>query len=275
MKVESYPHIVAAFQQSEAGQSLQGIFRWSAFRTGETDLTWRQTLGATANDFAHGQLMYGIARRFLEYEPDRFSSIQQELFLHGVICHDWGEALINDSGVGDISAQVKTAAEEKIESIIARQAIASLNLPLEIKIDLLAGYAQVVEGGDPQLHHAFKALEKAEYVITAMKVYQSGKRMNEQGIATIENEIPLIARVLVIDLAKVLDVYIAEYPNSLGVHFYKSGPLIDEMLEYVYPWLQATKEWAGKPVDHEELASSFLEKWTQFKETFQHAQKTE
>ncbi len=268
MRVEHYQSILNTFQGTEAGRSLQNIFRWSTFRNGESDQLWSEALGATANDFTHGQLMYGIARSFLRHEPDRFTTEQQQTFLNGVICHDWGEAIINGNGVGDVSAQTKTDMVEKEESVIARLAINALNLPSATKLQLLTGYVDVVEGLDPQLHHAFKALEKSEYVITAMKLYQNCRRMNKNGKVGIDQEIPMIGRVLVIDLGKVLDLYAPTYLRSLGVLFYTAAPLIDEMFAYVHPWLLESKEWGGKPVDHATLAKNFSAKWSAFKAGF-------
>lgn len=266
VKLESYSEIMAALKASEAGKSLQNTYRWSSFRMDESDRLWREILGATAQDFSHGQLMYGIARSFLEYEPFRFSPEQQTVFMFGVLSHDWGEAILDGKGVGDVSAQVKTSAIELEESVIARQVIASLMLPGLLKQRLSDGYSKVVEGRDQKLHHAFKALEKTEYVITATKVYQNCQCLRAQGRSTIQQELPLVGRVLIFDLSKVLDMFIPEYHQSIGTYFHNQECLIDEMLDYSLPWLKETKSWLAKPVDHAGFAESFEKKWNTFKQ---------
>ncbi|EKD57765.1 MAG: hypothetical protein ACD_57C00153G0001 [uncultured bacterium] len=101
-----------------------------------------------------------------------------------------------------------------------------------------------------------------------MKVFQNGQRLRAQGKNGIDLEQPLVGRVLVYDLAKVLDLYVSEYPRSLGAFFYNSQALIDEMIDYARPWLEVNSTWAGKPVDHSKLAAEFVQKWVQFKENF-------
>jgi len=267
MKIETYAEVIEALDASEAGRSLRNIYRWSTFRQGESDELWREALGITAVDFSHGQLMYEIGRSFLRLEMERFSPEKERLFLSGILCHDWGEAILNGRGVGDVSAQIKTRKVEVEESLIARQVIASLSLPASVKGELLDGYEQVVEGGDEELYEAFRALEKMEYVMTAMKVYQFCRRQKARNIAGIASEVPLIGRVLVIDLSKILDVYVPKFPNSIGRFFRNQSGLIDDMFKFCYPWLAETKEWYGKPIDHAQLAMNFSAKWAVFKET--------
>lgn len=263
-KLESYSAIMSAFGESEAGVSLKNTYRWSTFRGRESNQFWEWMLGVTANDFKHGKLMYGIAISFLHLEPGRFSSARQETFLFGILCHDWGEAIIDGKGVGDVSAQIKTDKVERKESIIARRVIRSLSLPSDIKKKLLNGYEQVVDGKDEELHLAFKALEKMEYFVTALKVFQRCKQLHAKGGAGIEQELPFVGRVLVYDLSKILDVYVPGYP-SIGAYLQNISGLVDEMFEFTLPWLNSTTSWMDKPVDHAKLARDFKQKWDAFK----------
>lgn len=265
--LETFSAIMEAFGRSEAGQSLKEIIRWSALRLDESDEVFTKRLGVTSIDFKHGMLMYHIARTFLKYEPHRFSQEEQNIFLHGILNHDWGEAVINGEGIGDINAHFKTADNEKVESRMARIAIASLELPEEIKNALLMGYEQVVEGKHPQLQHAFKGLEKAEYVMTAMKVYQNNKRAKAAGEPILKNEEPLIGRVLVIELTKLLREYAPVYPDSIGMYLYNCRDLLEEMFEFSKPWLLTHDAWMGKLVDHPRLVAELTEEWDKFKET--------
>ncbi len=266
MHKEIYAEIKNALANSEAGISLQNTLRWSEYRNGETEREWIVKVGITGQDFLHTMvLMPGIAKAFLEHEGDRFTPAEKETLSYGIVSHDWGEAKINGRGVGDVSAMIKSMKDEKVESWVARRVITSLDLPENIKGKLLDGYAQVVEGGNPKLYDAFKALERSEYVITAMKAYVNCKRLNALGKPGIKNEEALVGRVLIINLAKVLDEHVPNYPNSIGLMFKRVAPLIDDMFAHSLPWLSENPEWQGKRVDHKALAEAFMVKWEAFK----------
>jgi hypothetical protein len=264
--LEPYAQIYAAIFKSKAGESLRNTYRWSDFRTDETDEKWYDALGETAEDFSHGWLMYQYGIDFLSREKGRFTKSQEKTFLLGLVVHDWGEVIIDGvDSVGDIKADLKTIDEEKKESIIARLVIESLDLPQNIKDSLVRAYEQVVEGQDPELHKYFKALEKSEYVFTAMRVFNDGEWNRQIGRAGIKNEEPFVGRVLIFDLAKVLDVHAPDYPDSIGAYIYEKADLIDQMFAHALPWLTQNKEWNEKPVDHKALAESFKAKWENFK----------
>lgn len=265
MRLEAYPQIKSALAESAAGKSLQKILRWTQFRTNESKKKWREAVGATGQVLTHSDLFYHHGPSFLKRENGRFTNSEQVTFLFGLSLHDIGESTNFESSIGDVGAYMKTSADEKREFKIAHLAIDSLNLPEETKLKLHDSYKKVVEGEDPKLHHAFKALEKTEYVLTAMKVYQNGKRMRAEGKRPLKYEAALVGRVLVYDLTKVLDVYAPAYPNSIGLLFKNAAPLIDEMFTYSLPWLEANTEWRGKAVDHKALAETFKTKWEAFK----------
>ncbi len=267
-QIPHYSKIHSAFENSEAAASLKSIYRWSTFRVNETDEEWREALGPTAIDYEHGYLMVDLAVDFLAHEKDRFTEPQQRKFLLGIMLHDFGESILkgNDDSIGDVSAQIKTTEHEKKESIIARVVINSLDLDESIKEEMITAYHDVVEGGDPELNKYFKAIEKSEYVLTAMQVYLHGKWQRSIGKKGIENEIPLVGRVLVKDLPKVLENYAKEYP-SIASRFRSDSKLIDEMFAHTLPWLKTAKEWAKMPEDHESLANNFEKVWKDFKKT--------
>lgn len=262
MRIENYSKIKEALSSSPAGESLKSIYRWSGngFRNSQSDKEWSRIMGATAQDFTHGELMYHIARDFCEREYV-FTPRQERIFLFGVIVHDWGEAIIDKNSIGDISAQIKTKANEKQEGVVFREVIKKIKIDRRTRRELLNGYIQTVESGDHVLNYAFKALEKTEYVITAMKAYQNCKR---HGIE-LPTLAPLVGRVLTIDLTSILDNHAEKYPYSIGLLFKNSQKLIDEMYEFSRPWLIANMEWYGKAVDHPALAVAFEEKWNNFK----------
>lgn len=262
MRIERFFEIKRALADSPAGKSLKEIYRWSGngFRNGQTNDEWTRLLGATAQDFTHGELMYRIAEDFCDKEKG-FNPEEQETLLYGIIAHDWGEAMISKDAVGDVSAAQKTSKDEEKESVIFRKALKSLKLDAEIKNKLLNGYEQVVEGQNPKLNIAFKALEKSEYVITAMKAYRNCHRL---GIK-LDTLAPLVGRVLAIDLGKVIDVYAPQFPNSIGQFFKSYSNLIDQMFVFSRPWLETHQEWFGKQWNHPELAATFASKWEAFK----------
>lgn len=265
MSVEAYPQIKQALTESGAGKSLKKIYRWQQFRTNESNKKWREALGATGQVLTHLDLFYHLGSHFSNCEDGRFTTDERETFLFGLTLHDIGESTNFDLSVGDIGAYMKTSADEKKEFKIAHIAIDSLGLPQEVKSKLHDSFRDVIEGKNPKLHNAFKALEKTEYVLTAMKVYQNGKRMRELGKKPLRHEAPLVGRVLVYDLAKVLDVYAPAYPASIGMLFSRTESLIDEMFAYSRSWLETALEWRGKPTDHPALAKEFEEKWNAFK----------
>lgn len=255
-----------ALEASEAGASLKNTYRWKEhFHTDETPEQWHAIFGATGQVFTHSKLFYGLMEQMVAAENGRFTPPKQDTLLNGTAPHDTGEAKINGKGIGDISAQDKTDADEKKEVVIARRVINSLNLPATSRTRLLEGYNQVVVGRDPELNLPFKALEKSEYVLTAMKVYQNCEKLKRQGLPALKLEQALVGRVLVKDLAKVLDVYIPQFPRSIGAIFKAGAPLIDEMFAYSLPWLMSNDTWKGKPEDHPRLAAEFKTKWEAFK----------
>lgn len=263
MSAEFFPEFIKALEKSEAGASLKETYRWSQFRTTESNETWRKYYGATGQVFTHGIIFFNDARWFLRREGGRFTGNEAEIFLLGIATHDIGEAKINGKGVGDIGSYIKTATDEKREEKIAHKVIRLLDLPQETKDSLLNGYKNVVEGENPKLNQAFKALETSEYVFTAIKVYLNNKRL--RGIPALERVEAMVGRVLVYDLAKVLDLYAPLFPNSIGKFFHDNECLIDEMYAYSLPWLSTHTEWNGKNVDHKALAEAFKVKWEAFK----------
>lgn len=268
MSSEYFPKFKEALKNSEAGTSLLNTYRWeSHFRTNESNETWRDVFGATGQVFTHSVLFYHLSEWFLQKEKGRFTPEKEELFLYGTGPHDTGEAKLNGRGVGDISAQVKTEEDEKQESKMAKRVIKSLKIPEAMKEKLKYGYDQVVNGKNAELHQAFKALEKTEYVLTAMKVFQNNRKLETQGRNRLDPEMEkaLVGRVLVFDLAKVLTVYAPAYPKSIGETIKCAVPLIDTMFEFSLDWLNSNSEWKGKEVDHKKLADEFKIKWEAFK----------
>jgi len=256
--------IATALSLTKAGESLATTYRWSAFRSKESDSDWREILGATAIDISHGELMYQIGRNFLKSEKGRYSPEQEETFLYGLLVHDYGEAIIDGKGIGDVSTQIKTKAHETAEISIAKQVIYSLPLDDELIEKLIYSYEQVVEGGDPELQAAFKALEKTEYVMTALKTYQNCRTRELRGRSGVTLEQAMVGRVLIMDLAKILETHALAFPNSIGEYIRSMEEVIDEAYDYSKPWL-LSNGWRNT-TDHTELCAAFEKKWAAFKD---------
>lgn len=257
--------IKTALEKSEAGKSLSETYRWGQFRKDETDEQWMGILGSTGRVDSHMRLFSKYTRAFAAMENGRFTEEAKEIFLDGIDNHDIGEAKINGMGIGDISAQIKTSADEKKESVMARKVISTLNVPQKLKDKMWYAYDQVVNGKNTELNQSFKALETTEYVLTAMNVYKNCRRLEAQGKPGLALEDALVGRVLVINLAKVLDVYVPLYPNSIGLFFKTNSSLIDKMIEHSSSWLNSNNKWMDKEVNHKELLEKFNIKWEAFK----------
>ena len=255
--------LATALRSTKAGDSLASTYRWSLFRTDETNSDWREILGATAIDISHGELMYQIGRNFLKLEEGRYTPQQEETLLYGILVHDFGEAIIDGNGIGDVSAQIKTKEHEAIEVNIAKLVISTLPLEDELIEKLIYSYEQVVEGGDPELQQAFKALEKTEYVMTALKAFQNCRRREVEGKSGVTLEKAMVGRVIVIDLPKVLDIHTVAYPNSIGRYVRSMDDVIDEAYEYSQDWLR-NNGWRNT-ADHVALCDQFEQKWAAFK----------
>lgn len=267
-KIEQYLPIMQAFKTSKACESLGTTYRWSTFRDDESDEYWHRLLGATGRVDTHGKLMYQIARLFLKHENSKhelFSPDDEQIFLNGLLVHDWGEAVINGKGVGDVSAPHKTESDQKVESDIARRVIDSLDLPDDDKNMLITGYEQVVEAVNPQMYEAFRALEETEYVLTAMKVFQRCRERELVGLPGAKLELPLIGRVLVINLSNVLERHVPKFPNSIGRLFVEAAGLIDQMYAYSEGWLMENESWREEWGNQPELAQVFVQRWEAFK----------
>lgn len=249
--------ILTALRQTPAGESLTTLYRWSFFRKQESNDDWRDVLGATAIDFSHGQVMYGVGRTFLSHEQGRFTPEREKTFLLGLLTHDFGEATVEGiESVGDVPAIFKTSDDERKESVVAREVIRRLDVDDETRASLWFAYEQVVEGKDQELHDAFRALERTEYLMTALKVFQNGNRRRAEGKEGIQQERLLVGRVLVKDIPVILTEYVPQYPDSIGMYLKTVAPIIDEAYA-------ATK---SKLVEEGVPTETFEAAWQRFKD---------
>lgn len=251
--------IFTAVKKHPAGASLKKIERYDNFREGESVKVWREVLGASANTLEHSELFTGIVLSLIKEEGDRYSMEERRKLVLGAVVHDFGEAFINGDGVGDIAWYLKTDETDKKEAEIAHRVISGLDVPDELKEDLHTIYKEVVEGENEKLHLAFKALEKTEYFMTAMKVYQNCRKREGEGKKIIKNEKDMVGKIIVNNLQNNLEVYVEEFPNSIGKYIERMIPVVDEAYAFTKPHLQSLEEYREK-------TKIFEKTWAEFKE---------
>jgi len=66
--------------------------------------------------------------------------MEQETLLLAALCHDFGEAILDDKSVGDVPAPKKKAQDEKIEQRVFRQVLKSLKLNPKLKVKMWKSY---------------------------------------------------------------------------------------------------------------------------------------
>lgn len=208
--------IQLAIRQSPLGEKLSQIDRWQRFRTNETKQEWLELLGPTAVVLSHQEYFVDFVSAWVN---GLSQNMQRQLILATSV-HDLGEAQI-----GDIASPDKKPSDEVIEIDFALKAILSLPLDHGLIEELVLSYESAVRGDDEVLHLLFKALEKTEYLDTAIHVYgslQSGKDMEKGWI--------MISRVLALDLPKIIH-YAELLPNIVGQFLLAHVDKIDEMFE--------------------------------------------
>jgi hypothetical protein len=205
-----------AIRNSPVGDQLSKIERWQKFRSNETLDEWIDLLGPTAVVLTHQE-------HFLEFVLFWIKNLDEPTlrqFSLAASVHDMGEAKL-----GDIASTEKTVADELKEVDFALEAILSLPLDHPLILELLHSYQEVVKGDNESLHYIFKALERTEYLNTAIHLFEklaSGKEM-EKGWS-------MIARVLSFDFPKVIN-YAESLPNIVGEYLATNRELIEQMFE--------------------------------------------
>ncbi len=242
------PEIQAAIRNSPIGEKLGSIVRWTKFRTdiqsgGETLEQWIELLGPTAIVLTHQEYFVDFVMLF----SDLIDSDIIELFMLATAIHDIGEA-----ANGDISAQVKSVADDQAEIVAAQSLIMKLKVNLECVDQLLFAYNQVIAGEDQELHALFKTFERLEYLDTGMHV---AKQLNAGH--TMQLGWYLVAKVLAMDLSKIF-IYRKTHPT-----------IVDRYLENNFQIIESSFQQSAIAVD-ETFGAKFLdaqESWQAWKLT--------
>ncbi len=181
--------IYKALIHTPAGKSLRASLRYSPFRHNEEDKGhWRKMLGPSAITYSHMKHVYKLTKRALLHEQKishkLFSRMEQETLLLAALCHDFGEAILDDKSVGDVPAPKKRALDEKIEQRVFKQVLKSLNLNSKLKSKMWMSYREVCHNKKSRLYKFFHFIEHIDYMDTGLTTYKnlaSGKNKLKRG----------------------------------------------------------------------------------------------
>lgn len=197
--------IFAALRKTSAGRSLQRMLRFGLYKDPkETSVHWKKILGPSAATYTHMQYLYYFLSNFLKNElsrdPALFNREKQRVLLMASSCHDFGEAIIDGEGIGDIAAPLKNKKHEEKEREMFERVLGLLKLDKNIISELKEAYQNVVVENSSHLHRFFRAVEKTEYIDTILKTYKkctNGYKLVNQKL--------LIRQVLSYDLPFVIE----------------------------------------------------------------------
>lgn len=143
--------IFSALKKTPAGQSLRTTPRFNLFKDSEPLSHWRSVLGPSAVTYSHMKFVHKITMRFLKDEVaadhEKFTINDRQTLLLAAACHDFGEAIIDDNGIGDIALIFKNKKHEEIERKVFIQVLDLMDLDKSLKRNLIDSYAKVVGGG--------------------------------------------------------------------------------------------------------------------------------
>lgn len=175
--------IFQALARTPGGKYLKTAVRYNMYREPhETVKFWRSVLGPTAITFSHMKHMYKITKSLmnveLQHNPLKFTSEEQRKLLIGVACHDYGEAIIDGEGCGDISFVFKTGDSVSTEEAMCNKVLDSLPIDEALKHEMGHAYHEVVMNEQSDLFKFFRDVEQTEYLMAAMNVYNVGRMQN-------------------------------------------------------------------------------------------------
>lgn len=233
-----FEKIAKALEKSDAGKSLKRTERWSVFRADESSKLWREIVGEAANVYEHSLAFFRLGEDFIKLE-EKILPKDREIFLYSLICHDFGEAIIDGKGVGDVASFKKDKKTEGLEREIAKKVIKSLKLNEQVKKRLNCAYDLVITGRNKKLNFAFKALERVDYAFTAIYVFEKCREREKKNLAVIKHESDLVGRVFARDLAYVLNECVNHFVNSIGHMLKKKSGVIESIYDHIYPYAKS------------------------------------
>lgn len=187
-------------------------------------------LGPSAITYSHMKHVYNLTLKALKQElkisPKRFSKSEQETLLLASLCHDFGEALIDNDSVGDVPAPKKNAQHDKVEQRVFKQVLESLELNLKLKTKMWKAYYEVCHDKNSPLYAFFHFIEHIDYMDTGLTTYKnlaSGKNKLKRGKH-------LIGQILVFSIPVLAN---SDHNHNSAHHFTRTRQVeIHEMFKY-------------------------------------------
>jgi hypothetical protein len=178
--------------------------RYARFQTDESAEEWAMLLGPDVIPRTHVEVTAQIAQELVDaYErhDKPLAQKNKQLLITAAWVHDWGELILDEDSIGDISFDQKTADHEQIEIAIFDRAISELADGEEKEL-LRRAYHEVVVHTGSHLSVLLNIVERVGYLRTCIRTFEgrSGKRItNWRGMVgnILANQIiPLLAYAL-------------------------------------------------------------------------------
>ena len=202
---------------------LTSVVRYNRYRSDETIGEWVRLLGPDALALTHPHqsalTTHDLVITQEAYGQPFGSALRNALYTAPWI-HDFGELELEGKGVGDVSFDKKTEADERVEIEIFDTVMNALATPPE-RQDLSDIYRTIAMDKNSPLGKAFHIVERVGYMETVIRAYLgvSGER--------IENWQGLVGNVLSNNFPALLAPR-EKYPY-LDIFLQENGPIIDEM----------------------------------------------
>lgn len=168
---------------------LENTPRYARFMIHESISEWTSILGPDVLLLTHREATAKITKTFLSYNEKQGQQLLAEekfqLFLASQI-HDWGEIMVENQGIGDITFDGKNNIMEAAEATIFNKIISSVGEE-SIKEKFSVVYWDIVMNRDTKLGEIFNAIERIGYLQTAIRAFvgrEDGKKIeNWRGLA--------------------------------------------------------------------------------------------
>ena len=191
---EDISNAIIAIEQHFETQLKENI-RYERYRANETNEEWVEFLGGDVLFATHPYATQAIIDRLVAENTLDAQSVQD--LRTASLIHDWGELSIDGEGVGDISYDQKTNADEQEEYSIFKKVISPLAPSVRNYFYHL--YTTIVRNRTSALGEIFNAAERIGYLETGLRAFvgENNKHItNWEGLSAnvMSNQIiPLIA----------------------------------------------------------------------------------
>jgi hypothetical protein len=203
---ESLTELVKSVEQQHADY-LWSTPRYDRYRRNEDLEEWLACLGPDVLLATHSSVTAKLAQTFVEENRKlgmNISKLDELILKIAALDHDWGEIVVEGFGVGDVSYELKTSADGKVEEQVFEKIIAEFPESPE-KDFIRQSYYEVAQNKESYLGKMFNAIERVGYLQTALKVYRGYKYKR------IENWRGLVGNTFSNQIEK-LNEYAREYP---------------------------------------------------------------